>query len=251
MDYFSLIKKEEKRQKETIGLIASENHVSQNVLRALGNAFTNKYSEGYSAKRYYAGNGVIDKLENAVKADALKAFGLSPAAWSVNVQAYSGSIADLAVYFALVPGGGHIMAMDLSMGGHLTHGSKVSITGKFWKQVPYGVSRKSETIDYAELMKIARRDKPALVIAGGSAYSRALDFKKFRKIADAACPEPGRRALLMVDMSHFAGLVAGKAHSSPFPYADVVVTTTHKTLRGPRAALIFSRKSNYKLTTKN
>ena len=236
MDYKTLIKKEEKRQRETINLIASENYVSENVLKALGSVFTNKYAEGYPHKRYYGGNIHVDVLENAVKKDALKAFGLLERTWGVNVQAYSGSVANLAVYFALVPKGGKIMAMDLSMGGHLTHGSKVSITGKFWKQVPYGVDRKTEKINYDALIKLARKERPMLVIAGGSAYPRIVDFKKFRKVADAA------GALLMVDMAHFAGLVAGRAHPSPFMYADVVTTTTHKTLRGPRAALIFSKK---------
>ncbi len=236
MNYFNLVKKEEKRQRETINLIASENYVSKNVLKALGSVFTNKYAEGYPHKRYYAGNEVVDELEDAVKKDALSLFHLSPKKWDVNVQAYSGSVANLAVYFALVSKGAKIMAMDLNMGGHLTHGARVSITGQFWKQVPYGVDRKTERIDYGALLKLAKREKPALVIAGGSAYSRVIDFKKFRKIANAA------GAFLMVDMAHFAGLVAGRAHPSPFPYADVVTTTTHKTLRGPRAALIFSRR---------
>lgn len=236
MNYFSLIRGEEKRQRETLDLIASENFVSGDVLRALGSPLTNKYAEGKSRMRYYAGNEFVDMLEDAVKADARMAFGISPKKWDVNVQAYSGSIANLAVYFALVPKGGKIMAMDLSMGGHLTHGSKISITGKFWKQIPYGVSKKTERLEYAELLKIAKREKPQLVIAGGSAYSRSINFKEFRRIADAA------GALLLVDMSHFAGLVAGDAHPSPFKYADIVTSTTHKTLRGPRAALVFSKR---------
>lgn len=236
MNYSSLIRSEEKRQRETLNLIASENFVSGDVLRALGSSLTNKYAEGKSRMRYYAGNEFVDMLEDAVKADARKAFGISPKQWDVDVQAYSGSIANLAVYLALVPKSGKIMAMDLSMGGHLTHGSKVSITGKFWKQIPYGVSKKTERLDYVELLKIAKREKPRLVIAGGSAYSRHINFKEFRRIADAA------EAILMVDMSHFAGLVAGGAHPSPFRYADVVTSTTHKTLRGPRAALVFSKK---------
>lgn len=236
MDYFSLIRSEEKRQRETLNLIASENFVSRNVLRALGSSLTNKYAEGKSRMRYYAGNEFVDMLEDGVKAEARKAFDLSPNKWDVNVQAYSGSVANLAMYFALVPKGGKIMGMDLSMGGHLTHGSTVSITGKFWKQIPYGVSKKTEQLDYAELLRIAKKEKPKIVIAGGSAYSRSINFKEFRRIADAA------GALLMVDMSHFAGLVAGGAHPSPFQYADVVTSTTHKTLRGPRAALVFSKK---------
>jgi glycine hydroxymethyltransferase len=237
MDFFLLEKKEARRQKNAINLIASENFVSKDVLRALGSVFTNKYAEGKSRMRYYAGNEHVDALEDAVKESALKLFGLSGASWRVDVQAYSGSIANLAVLYALVPPGKKIMAMDLSMGGHLTHGSRVSITGAWWRQIPYGVDRKTEWLDYGMLAKIARREKPALIIAGGSAYSRTIDFKKFRAIADSV------GAFLMVDMAHIAGLIAGGAHPSPFPYADVVTSTTHKTLRGPRAALIFARKT--------
>jgi glycine hydroxymethyltransferase len=231
-----LIKQEEKRQAETLNLIPSENLVSRDVLEALGSVLTNKYAEGYSRNRYYGGNEFVDKLESLTKERALKAFGLSEKKWSVNVQPYSGSPANLAIYLALVPLHEKIMGMRLDMGGHLTHGHGVSATGKIWKQVPYGVDRKTETLDYAELMKIAKKEKPKLVVAGFTAYSRTIDFKKFRKIADAA------KAYLMVDMSHFAGLVAGKACPSPFLYADVVMATTQKTLRGPRAALIFSKK---------
>ncbi|MFH1161740.1 MAG: serine hydroxymethyltransferase [Candidatus Jorgensenbacteria bacterium] len=240
-----LIGKEEQRQKRVINLIASENFVSPDVLRTLGSVFTNKYAEGYSHLRYYGGNEVVDELEDLVKERALKLFKLSPKAWSVNVQPYSGSPANLAVYHALVPVGGKIMGMALDMGGHLTHGHRVSVTGKLWKQIPYGVDRKTERLDYGALLKLAKKEKPALIVAGYTAYSRIIDFKKFRKIADAVVyPESNRRgAILMVDMSHFAGLVAGGAYPSPFPYVDVVTTTTHKTLRGPRAALIFARKS--------
>lgn len=236
MNFFSLINKEIKRQSETLNLIASENYVSADVLLTLGSVFTNKYAEGYPLKRYYAGNAVVDELEVSVQKEALKTFALSSEAWSANVQPYSGSVANLAVLFALVPKNEKIFAMDLAMGGHLTHGSKVSITGNFWEQIPYGVSKKTERIDYEELMKIAKREKPVLIIAGGSAYSRIIDFKAFRKIADAVS------AILLVDMSHFAGLVAGKNYPSPFRYADIVTTTTHKTLRGPRSAIIFSKK---------
>lgn len=232
-----LIRGEEKRQKAVINLIASENFVSPDVLRALGSVFTNKYAEGYPHHRYYGGNEVVDKLEDLVKERALKLFKLSPRAWAVNVQPYSGSPANLAVYHALVPVGAKIMGMRLDMGGHLTHGHRVSVTGKLWKQVPYGVDRKTERLDCAALIKLAKREKPVLIVAGFTAYSRIIDFKKFRRIADAV------GALLMVDMSHFAGLVAGRVYPSPFPYADVVTTTTHKTLRGPRAAVIFARKS--------
>jgi len=161
---------------------------------------------------------------------------LSPNKWSVNVQPYSGSPANLAVYLALVPFGGKIMGMDLAMGGHLTHGHKVSASGKFWRQIPYGVNKKTERLNYDELMKIAKKEKPSIIVAGATAYSRVINFKKFRKIADAV------GAYLMVDMAHIAGLVAAGLHPSPFLCADVVTTTTHKTLRGPRSAIIFCKK---------
>lgn len=234
-----LIAREEKRQKSAINLIASENFVSADVRRALGSVFTNKYAEGRSHLRYYGGNEVVDGLEDLVKARALKLFIRRPAdrrKWDVNIQALSGSPANVAIYHALVPVGGKIMGMSLDMGGHLSHGHKASISGKLWKQVPYGVDRRTERLDYAVIMSAAKRAKPRLIVTGYSAYSRIVDFKKFRRIADAA------GAILLVDMSHFAGLVAGRAYPSPFPYADVVMTTTHKTLRGPRAALIFSKK---------
>jgi glycine hydroxymethyltransferase len=231
-----LIKAEDARQKKTISLIASENYVSDDVLKALGSKFTNKYSEGYPHKRYYKGQENTDKVEELAQERALKAFGLSKNLWAVNVQALSGSPANLAVYLALVPQGGKVMGMSLSHGGHLTHGHKVSATGKIWNQVPFGVDAKTEMIDYDAIKKIAIAEKPNMIIAGFTAYPRVVDFKKFREIADAC------GAILMVDMSHFAGLVAGKVYPSPFPYADVVTTTVHKTLRGPRAALIFSRR---------
>ncbi len=233
---YELINAETKRQRETINLIASENFVSENVLTALGSVFVNKYAEGYAKRRYYGGNDFADKLEILCQKRALKLFGLSAKKWHVNVQSYSGSPANLSIYFALAPFGKKIMGMPLDMGGHLTHGQKVSITGKLWKQVPYGVNRKTEQLDYGEILKIAKKEKPAFIIAGATAYSRRIDFKKFREIADRI------GAYLVVDMSHIAGLVAGRVHSSPFPYADVVMTTTHKTLRGPRAALIFCKK---------
>jgi glycine hydroxymethyltransferase len=241
-----LIKAEEVRQKKTISLIASENYVSDDVLKALGSKFTNKYSEGYPGKRYYKGQTYTDKVEELCKDRALKLFKLSPEKWHVNVQALSGSPANLAVYLALVPKGGKVMGMSLDHGGHLTHGHKVSATGKIWTQVPYGVNKDTEVIDYEEIKKLAIAEKPNMIIAGYTAYPRIVDFKKFREIADA-CPNVdsnGRAcgAILMVDMSHFAGLVAGGAYPSPFEYADVVTTTVHKTLRGPRSALIFSRK---------
>ena len=217
-------------------LIASENHVSKDVLKALGSVFTNKYAEGYAHARYYAGNDVVDELEDLTKARALKLFKLSPKEWSVNIQPYSGSPANLAVYLALVPIGEKIMGLRLDMGGHLTHGHKVSTTGKLWKIVPYAVNKGSGQLDYGEVSGLAKKERPKLIIAGYSAYSRSIDFKKFQRIAKSS------GAIFMVDMSHFAGLVAAGVYPSPFDSADVVTTTMHKTLRGPRAALIFSRK---------
>lgn len=232
------IKEETKRQGETINLIASENYVSREVLAALGSPLTNKYAEGYSKLRYYRGNAYIDQIEDLAKERALQLFVPENhlAEWDVNVQALSGSPANLAVYLALVPLKEKIMGLELAMGGHLTHGHPVSATGKLWQQIPYQVDLKTEMLDYAAIEKIAMTEKPKLIVAGYSAYSRIIDFKKFRQIADRS------GALLMVDMSHFAGLVAGGVYSSPFLYADIVTSTTHKTLRGPRSALIFSKK---------
>ncbi len=230
-----LIDAEKKRQKNVINLIASENYVSKDVLEALGSELTNKYAEGYPRKRYYGGQVHVDTIEELAQARALKLFGVSSKKWHVNVQPLSGSPANLAVYVGLVPKEGKIMGMSLDHGGHLTHGHKVSATGKFWQQIPYGVDPITEVINYDEIKKIAQQEKPNIIVAGFTAYPRKVDFKKFREIADAV------GALLMVDMSHFGGLVAGKAYSSPFLYADVVTTTVHKTLRGPRAAMIFSK----------
>ncbi len=232
-----LIQAEIKRQKNVINLIASENIVSKDVLYALGSELTNKYAEGYPGKRYYGGQEVVDKIEVLCQERALKAFGLNKKEWAVNVQPLSGSPANVAVYLALVPKDGKIMGMSLSEGGHLTHGHKVSITGKMWQQIPFGVDAQTEMIDYEAVKAKALAEKPNIIVAGFTAYPRIVDWKKFREIADAC------GALLMVDMSHVAGLIAGKAYPSPFPYADVVTTTVHKTLRGPRSALIFSRLS--------
>ncbi|MDI6820575.1 MAG: serine hydroxymethyltransferase [Patescibacteria group bacterium] len=238
-----LIKREQTRQNKTLNLIASENFVSGDILNALGSVFVNKYAEGYPGARYYSGTEVADELEELVQARALRLFQLSSKKWNVNVQPYSGSPANLAILLALVPRGnlpagrqGKIMGMRLDMGGHLTHGYKASVTGKLWRQIPYVLDPKTELLDYDEILKLAKKEKPKLIIAGGSAYSKVIDFKKFREIADAV------EAILLVDMSHFAGLVTGGAYPSPFPHAHVVMTTTHKTLRGPRAALIFSKK---------
>ena len=182
---------------------------------------------------------MVDEVEKLAQARAIKLFIRQPAdrkKWSVNVQPYSGSPANLAVYLALVPLGSKIMGMSLSMGGHLTHGHKVSATGKLWNWIHFGVSKKTELLDYDDIRRMARREKPKMIVAGFTAYSRVIDFKKLRKICDEV------KAILMIDMSHFAGLVAGGAYPSPFKYADVVTTTTHKTLRGPRSAIIFSKK---------
>lgn len=239
-----LIQSEEKRQKNVINLIASENYVSKDVLTALGSILTNKYAEGYPGARYYGGNTIIDKVEQLAIDRALKTFKLKKTEWHANVQPLSGSPANLAVYSALVPIGGKIMGLKLSSGGHLTHGQSVSMTGKFWKQVPFEVDGTSELLNYENLKKIAVAQKPNIIVAGFTAYPRIVDFKKFREVADAC------GALLHVDMSHFAGLVAGGVYPSPFPYADTVMTTVHKTLRGPRSAIIFAKKDLRELDKK-
>jgi glycine hydroxymethyltransferase len=231
-----LIKEEEKRQKSVVNLIASENIVSSDVLKALGSKLTNKYAEGYPGKRYYGGNQVIDKVETLCMERALKLFKLKKEDWHVNVQLLSGSPANFALYSALVPIGGKIMGMKLSSGGHLTHGHPASMTGKLWKPLQFELDTKTEVIDYDALKIIAVEEKPDIIVCGFTAYPRIVDFKKFRDIADAC------GAILHVDMSHFAGLVAGGAYPSPFAYADSVMTTTHKSLRGPRQAILFVRK---------
>ena len=239
-----LLKQESERQKKVINLIASENNVSEDVLEALGSSTTNKYAEGYPHARYYGGNQVIDEIEILAQTRALEVFKLSSKKWGVNVQPLSGSPANLAVYSALVPVGGKIMGMKLSHGGHLTHGHPVSYSGKFWKQVSYELDQITEKIDYQKLLEQALHEKPQLIIAGFSAYSRTINFKKMRDIADAC------GALLMVDMAHIAGLVAAGEHPSPFAYADIVTTTTHKTLRGPRGGMIFAKKDERELFEK-
>lgn len=236
-EIFDLINKEKKRQKKVVNLIASENYVSKEVLKALGSELTNKYAEGYPGARYYGGNELIDQIELFCQKQALKTFKLSSKEWQVNVQALSGSPANIAVYLALVPLGGKIMGMSLDHGGHLTHGHKVSLSGKAWTQVSYGVGREDGLLDYDEIEKKAILNKPDIIVAGFTAYPRIVDWKRFKDISEKV------GALLMVDMSHVAGLVAGGVYPSPFLYADVVTTTTHKTLRGPRGALIFSRQS--------
>ncbi len=239
-----LIEAEKKRQKSVINLIASENYVSKDVLTALGSELTNKYSEGYPRKRYYGGQTNTDTIEEIAIDRALKLFKLDPKKWHVNVQSLSGSPANLAVYVGLVSPHGKIMGMSLDHGGHLTHGHKVSATGKLWNQIPYGVDPNTEVLDYEAIKKIAMEHRPDIIVAGFTAYPRTVDYKKFREIADAC------GALLMVDMSHTAGLTAAGAYPSPFPYADIVTTTVHKTLRGPRSALIFAKEDARELGKK-
>lgn len=215
------------RQRDHIELIASENFVSKAVMAAMGSPLTNKYAEGYPGKRYYGGCQYVDVVENLAIERAKKLFGCD----YVNVQPHSGAQANMAVFFAIVKPGDTVMGMSLADGGHLTHGSPVNMSGKYFNIVPYGVNADGY-IDYDNVMAIAKECRPKLIVAGASAYARAIDFKKFREIAD----EVG--AVLMVDMAHIAGLVAAGLHMSPIPYADVVTTTTHKTLRGPRGGMI-------------
>lgn len=220
------------RQQHNIELIASENIVSKAVLLAAGGVLTNKYAEGYPGKRYYGGCEYVDVVENIARERAKKLFGAEHA----NVQPHCGASANLAVFFALLNPGDTVMGMNLQQGGHLSHGSPVNISGKYFNIVPYGVNSETETIDYDEMRRIALECKPKMIIAGASAYSRIIDFKRCREIAD----EVG--AYLMVDMAHIAGLVAAGLHPSPVPFADVVTTTTHKTLRGPRGGMILCRE---------
>ncbi|MBQ2934154.1 MAG: serine hydroxymethyltransferase [Clostridia bacterium] len=227
-EVFAACDAELNRQQGNIELIASENIVSKAVLLAAGGVLTNKYAEGYPTKRYYGGCQCVDVVEDIARERAKKLFGAEHA----NVQPHSGANANLAVFFALLEPGDTVMGMNLQQGGHLSHGSPVNISGKYFNIVPYGVDDTTETIDYENVRKIALECKPKMILAGASAYSRTIDFKKFREIAD----EVG--AYLMVDMAHIAGLVAAGLHPSPVPYADVVTTTTHKTLRGPRGGMI-------------
>ena len=222
---------EQNRQNSHIELIASENWVSKAVMAAMGSPLTNKYAEGYPAKRYYGGCQCVDVVENLAIERAKELFGCDYA----NVQPHSGAQANLAVQFAVCEPGDTIMGMNLAHGGHLTHGSPVNISGKYFNIVPYGVNDDG-FIDYEELERIAMETKPKMIIAGASAYARKIDFKRFREVADKV------GAVLMVDMAHIAGLVAAGEHESPIPYADVVTTTTHKTLRGPRGGLILCNK---------
>ena len=220
------------RQNDTLELIASENHVSRAVLTAMGSVFTNKYAEGYPGKRYYGGCGPTDIVENIAIERAKKLF----AAEHVNVQPHSGSQANMAVYFAVLKPGDTIMGMDLSHGGHLTHGHPLSYSGRDFKVVAYHVRKEDERIDYDEMDRLAQENKPRLIICGASAYSRVIDYKRIRQICDRS------GSLMMADIAHIAGLIVTGNHPSPVPYADFVTTTTHKTLRGPRAGLIICKE---------
>ena len=227
---YEAITKETERQRNKIELIASENFVSEVVMEANGTTLTNKYAEGYPGRRYYGGCEHVDTVETIAIERAKELFGAGYA----NVQPHSGAQANMAVFFALLEPGDTILSMNLAHGGHLSHGSPVNISGKYWKILPYGVTREGGVIDYDEVRRLAIENKPKMILAGASAYPRVIDFKKFREIAD----EIG--AYLMVDMAHIAGLVAAGEHPSPIPYAHVTTTTTHKTLRGPRGGLILS-----------
>lgn len=240
-EIYDLMKKELKRQEKGIELIASENFVSRAVMEAMGSHLTNKYAEGYPGKRYYGGCGIVDKVEEIARQRAKELFG----AEHVNVQPHSGSQANMAVYFTILKPGDTVLGMDLSNGGHLTHGSPVNFSGKLFNFVSYGVDENTETIDYNNVRELALKHKPKLIVAGASAYSRIIDFKKFKEICDEV------NAYFMVDMAHISGLVATGAHPSPVPYADFVTSTTHKTLRGPRGGLILCKEKYAKDLDKN
>jgi glycine hydroxymethyltransferase len=231
-EIYDVIQGETERQADGLELIASENFVSEAVMEATGSVMTNKYSEGYPGKRYYGGCEFMDRAENLARDRAKELFGCE----HVNVQPHSGSQANMGVYFSVLKPGDTILGMNLSHGGHLTHGHPVNFSGKFFNVAAYGVKKETEVIDYDELMIIAKQARPKLIIAGASAYARELDFKKFREVAD----EVG--AYLMVDIAHIAGLIVAGIHQSPIPHADFVTTTTHKTLRGPRGGMIMCKK---------
>jgi glycine hydroxymethyltransferase len=234
-ELFEAIKNEADRQEYKLNLIASENYASKAVMEAQGSILTNKYAEGYSGKRYYGGCDFVDVAEDLAIARAKKLFNAN----YVNVQPHSGSGANMAVYFSVLQPGDTIMSMDLSHGGHLSHGSPVSFSGKLYNIVPYGVSKETEMLDYSELLEKAKACKPQMIVCGASAYPREIDFKQFREIADDV------GAYLLADIAHIAGLVVAGVHQSPVHYADFVTSTTHKTLRGPRGGLIISRTEEF------
>ena len=240
-EIYNLVGKELEREQEGIELIASGNFASKAVMEAMGSYLTNKYAEGYPAKRYYGGCQVVDEVEELARERAKKLFGAEHA----NVQPHSGSQANMAVYFTILQPGDTVLGMDLSHGGHLTHGSTVNFSGRLYNFVSYGVNKETEMIDYEQIRRLALEYKPKLIVAGASAYSRIIDFKKLKDI----CDEVG--AYFMVDMAHIAGLVATGAHPSPVPYADFVTSTTHKTLRGPRGGLILCKEKYAKALDKN
>lgn len=231
-ELYGFMMEEKERQNINIELIASENFVSETVLQAMGSHLTNKYAEGYPGKRYYGGCEFIDKVEELARDRAKKIFGADHA----NVQPHSGSNANFGVYFAVLKPGDKILGMDLSHGGHLTHGSPVNMSGSYFDVVFYGVNKETETIDYDQVRQIAKKERPKIIVAGASAYSRFIDFKAFREIADET------EAYFMVDMAHIAGLIAAGLHPNPVEYADFVTTTTHKTLRGPRGGMILCKQ---------
>lgn len=231
-----LIAAEEDRQENVLELIPSENITSAEVREALGSVFNDKYAEGKPHARYYGGNKIIDQIEDLAIERVLKIFKLSPQKWHANVQPYSGTPANIAVYFAFLEFGDKIMGMRLDQGGHISHGLPISLVGKAYNFVAYGVDPATERLDYDEIAKIAKREKPKMIVCGATAYSRIIDFKKFGEIAKSV------DALLFADIAHIAGLIVGGVHPSCFPYADVVTTTTHKTLRGPRGGVIITRK---------
>ncbi|HTP25645.1 MAG TPA: serine hydroxymethyltransferase [Anaeromyxobacteraceae bacterium] len=235
-EVFRLIREETRRQAGGLELIASENFVSPAVLEALGSTLTNKYAEGYPGKRYYGGCEVVDKVESLAIERAKRLFGADHA----NVQPHSGSQANMAAYFALAKPGDTLLAMSLNFGGHLTHGSPVNFSGKLFKIVPYGLTERDETVDMDEVRSLARENRPRIIVVGASAYPRTLHFDRFAEIATSV------GAALVVDMAHIAGLVAVGLHPSPVPYADIVTTTTHKTLRGPRGGMILAREEHAK-----
>lgn len=235
-----IIELEKRRQSEGLELIASENYTSRAVLTAVGSVLTNKYAEGYPGKRYYSGCEFVDDAESLAIARAKKLFGADHA----NVQPHSGSQANFAAYVALIQPGDTVMAMSLAQGGHLTHGAPVNITGQLYKFIGYGVNQETEQIDYAELEKLALEHKPKLIVSGATAYPRKFDFERIRAICDKV------GAKMMVDMAHIAGLIAGHVHPDPVPLADVVTTTTHKTLRGPRGGMILSKEAEAKAIDK-